>query len=130
MDLKLNILSLAHQKASHATTRQTVIANNIANADTPGFKALDVLPFERVLQARNDGNGLRTTRPAHLQFEPSRPDQATQIMTRSNEGASLNGNAVSLEQEMSKAVEVKQDFDLAMTVYRKSLDILRASLGR
>lgn len=130
MDLKLNILSLARQKASHAAARQTVIANNIANADTPGFKALDVLPFEQVLQGRRVENSLRATRSAHLQFEPSRPDQARQILTRSDEAASLNGNAVSLEQEMSKAVEVKQDFDLAMTVYRKSLDILRASLGR
>ena len=47
MDIKPDILRIASAMASHASARQSVVANNIANADTPGFKARDTQPFEK-----------------------------------------------------------------------------------
>jgi flagellar basal-body rod protein FlgB len=43
---------------------------------------------------------------------------------------SPNGNTVSLETEMVRAVEVKQQHDMALAVYRTVSDIVRTSLGR
>ena len=44
--------------------------------------------------------------------------------------ASPNGNTVSLEQEMVRGTQAKSNHDLALTVYKTSLDIIRTSLGR
>ena len=42
MDLKLNVLQLASGLMAHASARQRVIAENVAHADTPGYKARDL----------------------------------------------------------------------------------------
>lgn len=125
---KPEILSMAGALSSHAALRQSAIAENIANADTPGFRAKDVAPFAEVYSA-DDGFGLRATRAGHL--TDSGTGGAGAIIPRPGaSGASPNGNTVSLETEMVAAADVKQDNDVALAVYRSSLNILRASIGR
>lgn len=132
MDLKPDILRIAREMASHATARQSVVATNIANADTPGYKARDTQPFERVFAASDGAVALRSTRPQHFQSAstPTSPDIVSRALADASGVTSPNGNSVSLEEEMSKAVELRHDYDLALTVYQKSMDILRSSLGR
>jgi flagellar basal-body rod protein FlgB len=128
MDMNLSILRLASGLMAHSTARQRVIAENIAHADTPGYRARDVADFAATLES-DDAFSARTTRPGHFTFgaDPNGfdPREATVM------GAETpNGNSVSLEDQMMRAAEVRQSHDLAMGVYRKSMDILRASLGR
>jgi flagellar basal-body rod protein FlgB len=128
MDMNLSILRLASGLMAHSTARQRVIAENIAHADTPGYRARDVADFAATLES-DDAFSARTTRPGHFTFgaDPNGfdPREATVL------GAETpNGNSVSLEDQMMRAAEVLQSHELAMGVYRKSMDILRASLGR
>ncbi|EEW26594.1 FlgB family protein [Rhodobacter ferrooxidans] len=122
---KLDVVRMAQAMAAHAGARQEVIARNVANADTPGFKAQDLPDFAETYQA---GEGaMRATRPGHI----TAPDLASLPVPRTANGsASPNGNTVSLESEMVKAVEVRQQHDMALAIYRNSSDILRTSLGR
>lgn len=129
MDLKLDILDLAHARSSHASTRQSVLARNIANADTPGYKAMDLPDFSEAMQSNDsDGMALRTTRKGHMAdtgdgfgFRPER----TSVL-----GAeSPNGNTVSLEDQMMRSVEAQQSHAMALGVYRKVLDVMRLSIG-
>jgi flagellar basal-body rod protein FlgB len=124
----LTLFRIASGLADHASTRQMAVTQNIANADTPGYRARDVEPFSTAFHAEGPG-GLRATRSGHF-TEPL--DPAAQVLnTVSQPGdGSPNGNGVSLETEMMKATEVRQSHQLALSVYRSGLDLLRTGLGR
>ena len=124
----IEIMRLAQGMAAHAGTRQATIAQNVAQADTPGYKARDVVPFAQSY-SENDIAPLRRTRAGHLGF--SGPTSQPEIQTISSKGTEApNGNTVSLETEMVKSAEVRQQHEMALSIYKSSLDILRASIGR
>lgn len=122
---KIDLFGLAGAAAKHAAARQQVIAGNVANADTPGYVARDLKPFEASYDAA--GGGLRATRPGHLGGGSGALDLTPQA---ERSAMSPNGNAVSLEDQMVRSVDAKREHDLALSIYRSSLGILRASLGR
>jgi flagellar basal-body rod protein FlgB len=122
---KLELTRMAQALAAHSGARMGVIARNVAHADTPGYKAQDLPPFAEVYAA--DSGGMRATRAGHLTagnagFAP----QAQQAPGRE----APNGNTVSLEGEMVRSVEVRQNHEMALAVYRATSDVVRASLGR
>lgn len=112
---QLAILKMAGALASHAGRRQEVIAENIAQADTPGYRARDLADFASTYDAADVG--------------PPPPD-SDPIVVPAAGAASPNGNTVSLESEMVRAADVKQQHDLALSVYRNMVSVLRTSLGR
>lgn len=121
---KLEITRMAQALAAHAGARLGVIAGNVANADTPGFKAQDLPDFGTIYQA--DGP-MRVSRPGHI----GGPGLADQPILRTITGsAAPNGNSVSLEAEMVKAAEVRQQHDMALVIYRSMSELMRTSLGR
>jgi flagellar basal-body rod protein FlgB len=128
MHQNLTIFRMAHAMASHAGTRQAVIAQNIANADTPGYRAADVTPFREIV-ANSTGSAMRATRERHL--NASGTAATPRILQAAADGqANPNGNGVSLEEQMLNAVEVKRQHDRAIAIYKSTLGILRTSLGR
>ncbi len=124
----LNVFQTAHALAVHAGHRQAVIAQNVANADTPGYKARDIAPFAEVMSTNGSDSGLRAGRTRHLNggvvgalnWEFTVPITAPEP----------NGNSVSLEKEMLKGVDIRRQHDLALAIYKSSLNVLRTSLGR
>jgi len=125
---KLEIFRMAQGLAENAGMRQSVIARNVANADTPGYRAQDVASFADSYQRSAQGLSLRATRRGHLSASDGAARSA-ELLTPEGMTA-INGNSVSLETEMVKAVETKRQHDLALAVYRSSLGIIRTSLGR
>ena len=125
---KLEILSLSGGLARHASARQSLVARNIANADTPGYRPQDIAAYQpaRTEDGRGFQDALRRTRAGHL---PG-PEMAGLEPREIVEGAKPNGNGVSLEREMVKAAEIRQRHQMAVTVYGTAMDILRGSLGR
>lgn len=123
---KLDIMRMSQAMASHASKRQATIAQNVANADTPDYKARDVVAFAETYASR-DANGLRATRDSHLSVSDSK--YTPTVMTDETRGAlSPNGNSVSLETELMRASETRHQFDTAISIYKSSLNILRASI--
>lgn len=122
----LDLTKLANAMAGRAGARMGVIARNVANADTPEFKAMDLPSFA---ESYREGNlDLRATRPQHF---GTAADADPQLLPRRSKGADApNGNTVSLEQEMVKMAAVRQDHEMALAIYRNTAEILRASLGR
>lgn len=122
----LNILKAAHSLASHAYQRQSVIATNIANADTPDYKARDLAPRK----VQNDVHfSLKSTRPEH-DLTPGTSSQPRTVISSIAGAESPNGNTVSLEDQMVRSAEIQQQHELALGVYSKSMAILKLSLGR
>ena len=123
---KLQITAMAQALASHSGARLGLIAQNVANADTPGYKAMDLPSFaDAYRQAKPEG--MQQTRPGHLAGFDGRTLSAPR---RSAGSEAPNGNSVSLEQEMVKAAGVRQDHEMALAIYRNTSEIIRASLGR
>ncbi|GMG83628.1 FlgB family protein [Paralimibaculum aggregatum] len=128
---KISVLAKASDMARHASARHRVIAENVANADTPGYRARDLRPFSELVNAGgvNEAFTPRATRPEHLLGQaPGRP-AAFEPVVRADRAAP-NGNSVSLETESIMAVETQGDHSLALGVYSKAVDILRIGLGR
>jgi flagellar basal-body rod protein FlgB len=124
---EIDLFRLSHAMARHAGTRQAVVAQNMAHADTPGYAARDIAPFAAHFE---DAAGFapRATRPGHLagrgqgaDFEPRIDRDATR---------DPNGNSVALESEMLRSVEVKRQHDRALAIYRAGLGVLRTAIGR
>lgn len=122
---KLELTRMAQALAAQSGARMAVIAENVANADTPGYKAKDLPAFADVYEEA--GLEMRATRPGHLSAQ-SRDAAPVADTVRGHE--SPNGNSVSLEAEMVKSVETRQNHEMALAIYRATSDVIRASLGR
>ncbi len=124
----LEILQSAQAMARHAAGQQSVVAKNIANADTPNFKAMmlperpgsEGAPFPQMTS--------RATRAGHF----SMGADLTSLKPVEDPDAQMspNGNSVSVEMEILKSIEAERAHSRAMTVYQSALTILRTSIGR
>ncbi|MGY6697032.1 MAG: FlgB family protein [Roseinatronobacter sp.] len=120
------IMRMAQGMARHASARQGLIAENIAHANTPGFRARDLPEFGKVYM---QDHKLQATRPGHLDFASGHmafrpaPDSAVPSV-------SPNGNTVSLEREMMRATLNRQAHDMALAIYGSARTIMRTSLGK
>lgn len=111
----LYLFELASSQARYLELRQSTIATNVANANTPGFRARDVEPFDKVL----DGTPVRlaTTSPSHLQL--SAVDTDTRATAKKDSWEVVHsGNSVSLEQEMIKGSDVNRDYSMNAAIVR------------
>lgn len=111
----LDILRMAQAFATHAATRQQAIARNVANADTPGYRSRDAVPFDQYWRGQTDG----TLRAEAAIIADERP--AT---------IAPDGNTVSLEHEMMRAAAARQQHEMALGIYAMTRDLMRASIGR
>ncbi|MBI6629384.1 FlgB family protein [Pontibaca salina] len=123
MFTELKVFKLAHAMASHAGRRQAVVAQNMANSDTPGYAARDISSFADLI-GKAGATTMHQTRPAH--FSEFAKDAAQGSVGAVHRGS----NTVSIEEEMLKAVEVTRQHDRALAIYKSSLSILRSSLGQ
>lgn len=125
---ELSLVKMASAMTRHAGARHRVVADNIANADTPDYRARDVKKFAKYV---NEPFTAKATRPQHDGTAPIvraawRPD----VFIDEGVQAGPNGNSVSVEAEMVKAVEAQGQHHLATAIYRKVHDILRLGIGR
>ena len=147
MPIELTVLAMAKGLASHSTTRQSLVTQNIANSDTVGYRARDVKPFADVYEGpgapdRGPASAqagaaeqifrANATRPGHVGFmSGTQRAEAAQTYEISRLGAdSPNGNTVSIEDQMSRGARAVADHELALGVLRKSMDLIRMSIGR
>ena len=121
---------MAQDLAAHASSRQSVIAQNIANADTPGYKARDMATFaDSFHETAQMRTGNRPVRAGHIALGVG--STGGDIFESAAFGAeSPNGNTVSLEDQLVRVADVKYQHDLALGIYAKSMNILRAGMGR
>lgn len=138
MTTDLTILSMAKGLAAHASTRQTLVTQNVANADTRSYRAQDLKPFAEVYENMNGPAAEQTaflaaaSRPGHAGFgeAAAQPSAAAAFQVARIGADSPNGNSVSLEDQMVRGAEAKAHHDMALGVLRKSMDLIRMSLGR
>lgn len=124
---KLAIFQAAASAATYAGNRQGIIAQNVANADTPGYRAQKLAPFQEVFNAAH-ASAQRTSREGHISNIDSPPRYAK--ITYSTSEPAPNGNSVSIEDEMLNSIDASRDHNRALTVYRHGMTVIRTVLGR
>lgn len=113
----LPIFQVYSAMARHAAESQRVSATNISRAGEPGYKAQTVESFEDYI----------------ARIKSSDAPQAQSIPVRTLEAlgpTSPNGNSVNLEQEVFSSAQAIGQHNMALTVYTKSLDLMRTALGK
>ena len=120
------LLSLIKGRLHHLGARQKLIAENVANADTAGYTPRDLQPFKPVdtLRASGAGVGRVATHAMHIGMAPPRTSPFKAVATPDSE-TTMDGNSVVLEEEMIKMAESRTDYDAAISLYQKSLGLLR-----
>lgn len=114
--------------------RQRVLAENIANADTPGYRSKD-LPQDSFASAMKKAQGstlsVAQTRKGHIaggaggrSLENARPVEDPV------EYATPSGNAVNVAEQMMKMTDTQMDYGLVTTLYRKHVGLVKTALGR
>ncbi|WP_116133245.1 FlgB family protein [Tropicimonas sp. IMCC34043] len=122
------IFRMAQGLAQYASNRQSVVARNIANADTPGYRQQDLASFSETYDSNFDQMPLRATRAGHFAEPPSATLPKSSVVENAETDA--NGNSVSLETEIMKTAVIRQQHEMALSIYKNGLSVLRASLGR
>lgn len=107
------LFSLIERQQSWLTARQTLVAQNVANANTAGYRAADLVPFAKVL----DHSALQMSGSHGMHIQTSAADQASALRKPSaGWEVSYSGNSVSLEQEMIKAGEIRGAYSLDTSI--------------
>lgn len=131
----IDLFQVAGDRMRYLTERQDLIARNIANADTPGYKAVDLAPFVPASSAGPSGPSrpqplvLVETNPAHLQVAPEAPESQQELATAADYGGEKpDGNTVSVEEQMIKQADVSNAFAMASAVYAKSVSLMKIAV--
>lgn len=121
----LPLLSQIKGRLTWLDQRQRVIAENVANADTPGYVARDLKTPTDFARALETGGGLRMARTSAGHVAPSGPVARFEAQASPDSEITLDGNAVVVEEQMLKMAESRMAYDAAIGLYQKSLSMLR-----
>jgi flagellar basal-body rod protein FlgB len=127
---ELPLFSMLKTRMRYLETRQRLLAENVANAETPGYRGRDLKApdFTRQLQAATAVQ-LVSTSNGHLAgvtqsnpgFQTDR-SQAFEVTPR--------GNSVSIEEEMMRIAQNQIDHQTATSLYSRSLGLIKAAIGK
>lgn len=133
----LPILDMMKQRLHWLTARQQVLAQNVANADTPGYEARDLKELDFGAMVKRSGPVLAAvaTQAGHIGSPAGggmRPAQATggEVVRKPDFETSPSGNSVVLEEQMIKVAETQMDYQTVTGLYSKSLGLIKIALGR
>jgi len=121
---RIALFDLADRRLAHIGRRQEVLAQNIANADTPGWKARDLKPFAGLL-ARSGSAAPWQTQPGHLAPRHGAPQGQMPPGERAPDG-----NSVALDSELGKIADTESAHALVTGLYSKYLGMFRTAAGR
>ena len=111
----IQLFALASRQAEWLSTRQTLVSGNIANANTPGFRAKDVAAFDAVLQ--NTQLPMAATNPLHFTESPT-SNYVVEPEVDEGNASQLSGNSVDLSEELMKQGSIKRDYDLNAAIVK------------
>jgi flagellar basal-body rod protein FlgB len=121
------ILSMLRMRMQWHQERQRVLAENVANADTPNYRPRDLAPpnFENTLQTVS--LALATTEPGHISG-----DGGTQFAETTDQRYEVRprGNAVNHEDEMLKLAGNQMDYDAVASLYTHSLALIKTAVDK
>lgn len=134
MDIKnIALFQAMGAKMNYLSTRQGVIAQNIANADTPNYRPRDLteVDFGAVLKDVTGSQKVRMERtsPGHI-MPGGDIDNAQNRKSRIMYEVAPDDNGVIIEEQMMKASETTMDYNLMTNLMRKNIGMIQTALGK
>ena len=139
MDDKLNVFQAVARRMAWLGRRQSVLAQNIANADTPGYRPLDMKegPFARMMVGKLAPVRPAATHAAHIVGAAAGPGAGAGAGAKSFESVAQSGsyevkpsgNAVVLEEQLVKMSQTQMDYQTMSNLYRKHLRMFQIAIG-
>ncbi len=130
---EIPLFSMLRGRMGHLGERQRLIAQNVANSETPGYQPQDLKPYTFQAQVRGvqmaQASAPTRTQATHLSGTVNRTAAASTfktIRTKDSE-TTMDGNSVVLQEEMMKMSEARMAYDAAVGFYQKSLNMLRTA---
>ena len=119
-----DMFALAQRKLGWLEDRQRVLAQNIANADTPNYQPHDEAPFESTLSSL-------TLTPVHAEpMSIAMVVPQADIIAEQSDGRAPDGNAVSVENEMTKVADTDNQQRVVTNLYSKYMSMFATALGK
>ncbi|SNY92179.1 flagellar basal-body rod protein FlgB [Cohaesibacter sp. ES.047] len=109
------IMKLANQHQNWLSVREATVAQNVANANTPGYQARDVESFTALFDKAQVN--MRSTQPGHMSAL-EHTERTGDVEKKDSWDVTYSGNSVSLEQEMMKVNEIARDHTLTTSVMK------------
>ena len=125
MAIGTDMFALAERRLAYIDQRQRVLAQNIANANTPDYQARDLTPFEKMLLQTRPVTPVLTD-PRHLQ---GRVQEVAYARTVPEERAP-DGNAVNIETELTKVADDETNAALAGNLWKSYMGLYLSALGK
>jgi flagellar basal-body rod protein FlgB len=130
----LPIFSMLRTRMNWHQERQRLLAENVANADTPGYRPRDLTPldFGRQVQQASGQLQLALTVPGHLAGAggTSAGGGSFGVERSGKYDVKPTGNAVNLEDEMMKVAANQMDHQAAISLYSRSMGLLKTAIGK
>lgn len=128
----LTVFKMMAAKMDWLEQRQSVLSQNIANADTPGYipKDIEKIDFKQKFRRESFRLRLATTDSNHIQSKIQQTAFSKEKEARDTYEISPTGNSVILEEQLIKVADNAGAHQLATSLYRKNLNLFRVALGR
>lgn len=134
MDLNnLALFKMAKTKLDYVAQRNSVLAQNIANADTPDYKAQDVRRPDFYKMAQNAYQPVvrqSVTQAGHVQAAVSQEGPFEVDTPRRTAETSLDGNKVVVEDQVEQVARGRSEYKLALNLIKKNLSMIKTALGK
>ena len=129
---QIPVFSIIKKRMEWLTGRQEILATNISNSDTPGYKPKDLRPFEfeDLIRRQNSALNMSVKNSQHLEGQRKRITDFASEETRKPFETAPQGNAVVLEEQMMKVAETSAKHKLTSELYKKHLNMFRMALGK
>lgn len=128
------LIAAMRNKLGYYSFRQKVLANNVANASTPGFRPLEVKEpkYEALGAVPPSIAALPPALTSQMHIEGHQIDDDPAFATNKGEDfeTTPNGNAVSLEDEMMKVTSNQMDYQTVASLYEQSLGLIKLAVGK
>ncbi len=130
MDLaNLPLFQALSRKMNWLTARQDVLSRNVANLDTPHYQASDLRPLDFRSTLAGASARLQPVATDARHLSGSLPAAPPAELMKTHDDLSINGNSVSVEDEMMKVSDTASDYQLMTNLYKKQLGMLKAAIG-
>lgn len=123
------LVRLLSQKMAYLGQRQAVLSQNVANANTPGYEARDLVPFTFESALHDAQDGMKITQPNHILPASMAGSNAMSKKSRSFETVP-SGNSVDLEQQMMNVSQTAIDYQAVTGIYHKFMGLFKSALGK
>ena len=129
---QVSLLSALTQKMRWHQQRQDLLAENVANADTPGYKGRDLKALD--FSSQLDGLSLDPVTTAStdaMDFSVTASlDDGADSQQQANFEVTPEGNGVTIEDEMMKVSANQMDYQTITSLYTKSLQLIKTAIGQ